>query len=177
MVVEEQEGKGEGQQSVVIRQEQEEMWKLAEAQAPPLPLPAPAPPPQQEHAQEQQQQSESPPPPQHQQQQQQLTVKAPPTPWRPPTLQDLPAGLGALNARSDPFGTWCGVRDDEERAQGRGSEEKNGNRIWLQGQHLRELGEGTGSPTPNTTKARAGSREKNRHLPASIMLDTGTYFI
>ena len=30
---------------------------------------------------------------------------------------------------------------------------------WLHGQHLRELGGKTGSPTPNSTKARAGSCE------------------
>ena len=121
-MVEEQEEKGEGQQPVVIRQEQKDMGKPAQAQAPPLPLPAPAPPPppQQEHAQEQQQQSESPPPPlsqqqrqQQQQQPQQLPAKAPPSPWPPSTLQELPASLGALIARSDPFVSWCGVKDVE----------------------------------------------------------------
>ena len=54
-----------------------------------------------------------PPPPQKQQQSQQLPAKAAPTPWPLLTLQELPAGLTALIARSDPVGTWCGVRDDE----------------------------------------------------------------
>ena len=159
-VVEEQEEKGEGQKPVVIRQEQEQMEKLAEAQAPQLPLPAPAPPSQQEHAHEHQQQSESspPPPPQHQQHQQhQLPTKAPPMPWPPPTLQELLAGLGALIARSDPFGPWCGVSDGEGEHGDDDLKKNNGNWNWLHGQHLRKLREGTGSPTVNTTKARAGS--------------------
>ena len=71
--------------------------------------------PQQEHAQEQQQQLEAPPPPppRKQHQSQQLPAKAAPTPWAPLIIQELPVGLRALIARSDPDGTWCGVRDDE----------------------------------------------------------------
>ena len=94
------------------------MGKPVEAQAPPLPLPGPAPPPQHEHAQEQQLQEESPsppPPPPQQQQQQQLPAKVPPALWPPPTLQELPAGLGALVAKSDPFRTTCGKGDEGER--------------------------------------------------------------
>ena len=37
---------------------------------------------------------------------QQLPAKAAPSSWPPPKLQGLPAGLGALIARSDPSGTW-----------------------------------------------------------------------
>ena len=44
----------------------------------------------------------------------QLQAKAPPSPWPPPTLQGLPAGLRALIARSDPSGTrwWFDVKYD-----------------------------------------------------------------
>ena len=49
------------------------------------------------------------------QQQKQPPAKAPPTLWPPPTLQDLPAGLRALIARSDPSERWwLGVRYDGE---------------------------------------------------------------
>ena len=37
---------------------------------------------------------------------QQLSAKAPPSPWPPPKLQGLSAGLRALIVRSDPSGTW-----------------------------------------------------------------------
>ena len=37
---------------------------------------------------------------------QQLPAKAPPSPWPPPKLQGLSAGLRALIARSDPSVTW-----------------------------------------------------------------------
>ena len=178
-VVEEQEEKGEGQQPVVIR-EQEEMGKPAEAQAPPFPLPAPAPPLQQEHPQVQQQQSESPPPPPpqpQQQQQQQLPAKAPPTSRPPPTLQELPAGLGALIARSDPFGTWCGVRDD---AGEHGDEDLNkrtgistGYMVSIFGGWAKE----PGCRRPTRPRRERVREKENRHPPASIMLDTGTSFI
>ena len=38
----------------------------------------------------------------NEQQQQRLPAKEPPTPWPLPTMQELPAGVGALIARSDP---------------------------------------------------------------------------
>ena len=38
----------------------------------------------------------------NEQQQQHLPAKEPPTPWPLPTMQELPAGVGALIARSDP---------------------------------------------------------------------------
>ena len=45
---------------------------------------------------------------------QRLPAEAPTSPWPPPTLQGLPAGLRALIARSDPSGTrwWFDVKYD-----------------------------------------------------------------
>ena len=111
-------------------------------------------------AQEQQHTSESPPPPPstREQQQQQLPAKAPPTPWPPPTLQELPACLGALTARSGPSATWL--------------VEANGHWDWILGQRLRGVWEGAGWSEADQAEERDAACEIQDHSSTTARMIT-----
>ena len=98
----------------------------------------------------------------------QLPAKAPPSPWPARKLRGLPAGLRALIARSDPFGTWWwfGVRydgghgkEDTKKTKGIGTgcmtsifgnwREELGRRRLTRPRHKRVREKGKSSPTRN----------------------------
>ena len=109
---------------------------------------------------------------------QQLPAKTPQSPWPPPKRKGLPAGLRALIARSDPSGTWWwfGVRYDG----GHGKEDVKKRTGIGTGCMVSVFGSWGKKPVADAKVDQGASgfvRRKNRHLPAKIMLDTGTYFV